>query len=117
MTVRKVDRVTHFIPPAKKMQDVEHEFVEPNPSDNFIWWLFRYRCAECKQPGQEVNEIIPRSRSKKSILIWQNRILLCRHCHEKFHHGGVTDAKIDQMKKTRKEYLLMIGRSEYVNAS
>lgn len=111
---RSVDRVTHFIPPAGKMQDVEREFVEPSPSDNFIHWLYRYRCASCKQPGQEINEIIPRSRSKKSILDWKNRILLCRSCHEKYHHGGVTDVKINDMQKTRRDYLIMVGREEYL---
>ena len=114
---RHVDRVEHFIPPARTLRPVEREFVEPNPSDSFIWWLYRYRCASCKSPGQEVNEIVPRSRSKKSILDWRNRILLCRTCHEKFHHGGVSDDKINTMRKTREEYLLMIGRSEYLNAS
>lgn len=114
---RKIDRVNHYIPPARKFGEMEKEFVEPNPSDNFIWWLYRYRCAECKQPGQEINEIIPRGRSKNSILDWTNRILLCRHCHDKFHNGGVTESKIDSMKEVRRNYLSMIGRTDYINAA
>lgn len=113
MTKTHYNRVTHYIPPATNFPAVEREFVEPNPSDNFIWWLFRYRCAECKKPGAEVNEIEPRSRSKKNIMNWENRILLCRDCHQKFHLHGVTDEKINAMKKLRIEYLRLIGRSEY----
>lgn len=113
--VEHVNRVTHFIPPAKRMQDVEREFVEPSASDHFIHWLFRYRCASCKGPGQEINEIVPRGRSKNSILDWKNRILLCRTCHEKFHHDGVTNEKIKAMQDVRKNYLTLIGRTEYLN--
>lgn len=108
-----LDRITHYIPPAK-IEPLVREFVEPNPSDHFIHWLFRYRCAECKKPGTEVNEIIPRARSKSSILDWQNRILLCRDCHTRYHLGGVSDDKINAMQKLRLAYLQMIGRGEYL---
>jgi len=110
---RTLNRVAHFIPPATKFQEVEREFVEPSASDSFIWWLYKYRCAKCKKPGQEVNEIEPRSRSKKNILDWRNRILLCRECHQEFHLHGVTLEKVDHMKSIRVEYLMMIGREEY----
>lgn len=117
MTKNHYNRVEHYIPPATKIPDLEREFVEPSASDSFIHWLFRYRCAECKMPGTEVNEIIPRARSKFSILDWTNRILLCRNCHQKFHLNGVTDDKINRMKQTRIEYLKSIGREEYLNAT
>lgn len=113
MTKTTYNRVTHYIPPTN-FNALEHEFVEPNPSDNFIWWLFRYRCAECKKPGSEINEIVPRSRSKKSITDWKNRIVLCRECHQKYHLNGVTDEKINSMKSNRVEYLQLVGRGEYV---
>lgn len=105
-------RLTHYIPPAN-LAPIIHEFVEPNPSDHFIHWLFRHRCAECKMAGQEINEIIPRSRSKTSILDWRNRVLLCRDCHHKFHLHGVTKQKIEDMQKARSEYLISIGREAY----
>lgn len=108
------NRITHYIPPEKPFPKIVQEFVEPNPSDHFIHWLFRYRCMECKRPGQEINEIIPRSRSKKSILDWRNRVVLCRECHEKFHHNGVTPDKIKEMQEHRKEYLILVGREQYV---
>jgi 5-methylcytosine-specific restriction endonuclease McrA len=107
-------RITHYIPPATKFLDLEKEFIEPNSSDSFIWFLYRYRCAECKQPGQEVNEIRLRSRSKRNIEDWKNRILLCRTCHEKFHHNGVTSDKINDMIQLRTDYLVSIGREQYV---
>lgn len=106
-------RIVHFIPPAN-LEPIQREFVEPNESDHFIHWLFRYRCMECKQPGQDVNEIIPRARSKKSIHDWKNRVVLCRNCHSKFHMNGVTDTKINIMKSMRSEFLVSIGRGEYI---
>jgi 5-methylcytosine-specific restriction endonuclease McrA len=105
--------ITHYIPPAK-IEPIVHEFVEPNPSDHFIHWLFRYRCMECHLPGQEINEIIPRSRSKHAIMNWRNRVVLCRDDHEKFHHDGVTKEKIETMQEHRKEYLISIGREKYL---
>ena len=106
--------LTHYIPPAN-LAAIVHEFVEPNPSDHFIFWLFRYRCMECKTAQQlEINEIKPRGRSKNNILDWQNRVVLCRICHEKFHHHGVTKEKIQIMTEHRAAYLKSIGREQYV---
>ena len=108
-------RILHYIPPAKDFEKVVHEFVEPNPSDHFIHFLFRYRCMICKTSKQtEINEIIPRGRSKKSIMDWRNRVVLCRTHHEEFHHGGVTNDKIKDMQEKRKEYLISIDRGQYL---
>jgi 5-methylcytosine-specific restriction endonuclease McrA len=107
-------RITHYIPPAK-FNEIEKEFVEPNPFDYFIFWLFRYRCMECKSGTQlEINEIRPRGRSKKNVLDWKNRVVLCRVCHDKFHSGGVTTGKVESMQKCREEYLMLIKREQYV---
>lgn len=89
-------------------------YIDPVPADYFIHWLFKHRCIECKKPATEINEIVPRSRSKKSILTWQNRVTLCRECHMKFHQNGVTDMKIQAMRDVRKNYLISIGREEYI---
>lgn len=107
------NRIVHFIPPAK-FAEIESEFVEPVPDDYFIWWLFRYRCMECKRPGQEINEITPRSRSKSAIMEWKNRVVLCRECHEKFHHNGVTMEKQQNMREHRISYLKSIDRLSYI---
>jgi 5-methylcytosine-specific restriction endonuclease McrA len=107
--------ITHYIPPAQRFLDLPREFVEPSPSDHFIFWLFRYRCMECRDSKNlEINEIIPRSRSKKSILDWRNRVVLCRTCHEKFHHKGVTQEKIQTMQEHRKTYLKSVDRGAYL---
>src|SRR6266511_4923355 len=103
------NRITHFIPP-ENFQKIRQEFIEPNPSDYFIHWLFRFRCMECKKSGQEINEIVPRSRSKNSIMDWRNRVVLCRMCHSAFHLMGVTETKIDIMTAKRAEYLKYVGR-------
>ena len=107
------NRITHFIPP-ENFQKLVQEFVEPNPSDHFIHWLFRYRCINCKKSGEEINEIEPRGRSKKNIMNWKNRVLLCRECHNLFHKDGVTNDKIVAMKLLREFYLISVGREKYV---
>lgn len=102
--------LTNYQPP-------EREFVEPNASDAFISWLFRYRCIVCKRPATEINEIIPRSRSKKSILDWKNRVTLCNDHHtgdNGFHHDGVTEEKIEAMQRLRVDFLKAFGREEYL---
>ena len=104
--------INHYIP--HNYAPIEHEFVEPNPSDHFIWWLFRFRCIMCKQAGQEINEILPRSRSKKAIMDWRNRVVLCRKCHSEYHDYGVTERKMFAMKIARMEYLQAVGRGDYV---
>jgi phage baseplate assembly protein W len=68
----------------------------------------------CQQPASEINEIVMRSRSKKAVMDWKNRVTLCREDHRKYHDGGVTDAKIVEMRLKRSEFLVMIGRDEYV---
>lgn len=103
----------HYIPP-RDFHPVEKEFIAPNNSDYFIWWLFKYKCIMCRRPATEINEINLRSRSKKNILDWRNRVTLCQGCHRAFHHNGVTEQKIIEMQKKRREFLVSIGRDEYV---
>lgn len=90
------------------------EFVQPDESDAFIWWLFRRRCVSCKQSATEINHIIPRSRDKSKIHDWHNKVTLCQICHEKYHSGGVTEDKIKELQDQRLSFLFMIGRSEYI---
>lgn len=105
--------IGHYIP-TKNFPQMEREFVQPVPDDYFIWWLFKRKCIMCKHPATEINEIIPRSRSKKSITNWRNRVTLCQKCHQGFHLHGVTSEKIEIMQNTRKEFLTSIDRLEYV---
>jgi hypothetical protein len=108
------NRITHYIPPAY-IAPIVHEFVEPNPSDHFIFWLFRYRCMICKQSRElEINEIVLRSRSKSAIMDWRNRVVMCRKDHTEYHHNGVSAEKVKKMQEQRKEYLISIDRRQYL---
>lgn len=91
------------------------EFVEPNPSDSFIWWLFRRRCIMCHEPATEINEIEPRSRSKKNLFEWTNRVTLCQSCHWEYHKKGTNAVNIAKMKQKREEFLVQFGREEYLS--
>lgn len=79
-----------------------------------IMWLFHDRCVMCKEKADEINEIIPRARTKQAILDWRNRVALCNPCHSKFHRNGVTLQKQRIMLRKRKEFLISVGRGEYV---
>ena len=106
--------LTHYIPP-RDFQPLEQEFVVPVADDYFIWWLFKRKCVMCRRPATEINEIIPRGRSKYSIEDWRNRVTLCHLCHNEFHHNGVTKSKIETMQEKRKQFLISIDRELYVN--
>lgn len=106
---------THYVPP-RNFDEMEREFIEPVPDDYFIWWLFRRRCVMCSKSATEINEIVPRGRSKKSIKDWTNRVTLCHECHRDFHHKGVTKGKIKAMQTKRIEVLKSTGREEYLGS-
>lgn len=82
--------------------------------DAFIYWLFNGRCIVCNQSAEEINEIIPRSRSKHAVEDWRNRVSMCKKHHEEYHHDGVSDEKLKALQETRREYLIAIGRGRYV---
>ena len=91
------------------------EFVEPNATDHFIYWLFRFRCVSCRKTATEINEIVPRSRSKKSISTWDNRVPMCKECHGEYHRKGVNDKAVTDLKQMRHDFLMSMGREEYAN--
>lgn len=101
--------VTKFNPPILR------EFVAPDESDVFIWWLFKRRCVSCKQSATEINHIVPRSRDASRIHDWRNKVTHCNSCHTKYHGGGVTDEKIKELQDQRISFLSMIGRTEYMD--
>lgn len=98
-------------------QPFKAEFVIPVADDYFIWWLFRYKCVMCKQSATEINEIIPRGRTKTAIKDWRNRVTLCRNCHTTYHANGVTPEKIAKMQKARVDTLTILGREAYINGT
>lgn len=91
------------------------EFVVPNASDSFIWWLFKHLCVVCHKPATEINEIVPRSRSKESILNWENRVTMCRECHGEYHRHGVNFGTQEELFFKRQEALKLFGREEYID--
>lgn len=93
---------------------IPREFIQPSPSDSFIHWLFKGRCISCNTVATEINEIVPRSRSKRAVMMWTNRVTLCQTCHRTYHDGGVTDAKMTEMREKREAFLKRIGREEYI---
>ena len=82
-------------------------------SREFIVQLFRGRCLICFRPGTDVNEIIPRSRGGDSLR-WQNKVLMCHSDHDKYHQHGVNEQAIEQLQERRIEYLIAIGREDYL---
>lgn len=94
---------------------IEREFIEPNSSDYFIWWLFRNKCVACHKQATEINEIVPRSRSKQSVLDWKNRVTMCRECHNDYHKHGVNSKTQAELQTKRYNFLLMIGRQAYAD--
>lgn len=79
-----------------------------------IFWLFCDRCVMCKEAATEVNEIVPRARTKQATLDWHNQVTLCHKCHTEFHHDGVTRAKQKVMLLKRKEFLQSMGRENFI---
>jgi hypothetical protein len=93
------------------------EFVEPVADDYFIWWLFRSRCVMCHKSASEINEILPRGRSKKNLYDWKNRVTLCHECHMEYHKHGVTSEKIADMQVKRENFLLTFDREAYATVN
>jgi 5-methylcytosine-specific restriction endonuclease McrA len=88
---------------------------QPEASDEFIWWLFRNRCLVCGHLASEINEIIPRSRGPESLSDWKNRVTMCREDHNEYHRHGVSEDAIKKLQEQRIEFLIAIGRGEYVD--
>lgn len=101
-----------YLPPTHPVSI--KEFVEPVATDSFIWWLFRFRCVCCHQPATEINEIIPRSRSKKSIEDWENRVTMCTSCHREYHNKGVNNRTMNELRQKRVDFLKAFDREEYL---
>jgi hypothetical protein len=81
--------------------------IEEKSDDARIMKLFRGRCVvNVAHRATEINEIIPRSRSKNAITMRGNRVPMCRSCHGIYHWGGVTPEKMEilvEMAKIRLE--------------
>ena len=90
------------------------EVLNAQQSRTFIGWLFNNRCIMCKKSASEINEIIPRARTRYAVTDWKNRVPLCRSCHEKYHKNGVTFNKIAEMITKRKAFLTSTHREQFI---
>lgn len=96
--------------PDNVMEALRKEF-DPRAS---IVWLFRGRCVICGEEGTEVNEIVPRARTRGAIQDWRNQVLMCHDHHTEYHQNGVTQAKISRLTMQRVRFLIQIGRENFV---
>jgi hypothetical protein len=83
-------------------------------AEMFIVWLFNGRCVVCKKSGSEINEIVPRSRSRQSIKDWRNRVLMCHECHVEYHKNGVSIDRMLDLRDIRKKFLISVGKVDYI---
>lgn len=58
-----------------------------------IMKLFRGRCVGCYGTAEQVHELITRARTKNALTIKNNRVPLCRSCHDRAHFNGYTEDK------------------------
>lgn len=89
-------------------------YCELYNSRDAVMWLYHDRCVDCGEQATEVNEIIPRARTKQAILDYHNQVALCHKHHAEYHQNGVTDEKIAEMRRMREEFLIACGREDYI---
>lgn len=93
--------------------EIMKSYAELHGERDAIFWLFHDRCVMCGQKAEEVNEIIPRARSKNWNR-WRNKVTLCHLHHTEFHHNGVTEHKQEELLESRAHFLMSVGRAKYI---
>lgn len=83
-------------------------------SHDAVMWLFHNRCVVCGEKATEVNEIIPRARTKEAIDDYHNQVALCHKDHMEYHRNGVTEEKMKEMRLARETFLIACGREDYI---
>lgn len=79
---------------------------EEKEDDTRIYTLFRGRCVGCFGTATQIHELITRARSKHAITLKNNRVPLCRTCHERAHFNGYTEDKQTFLKNRAIELLI-----------
>jgi 5-methylcytosine-specific restriction endonuclease McrA len=79
---------------------------EEKADDIRIFTLFRGRCVACFGVGTEIHELITRARTKQALTLKNNRVPLCRSCHNKAHSNGYTEVDQDFLKNRAIELLI-----------
>lgn len=99
------------MPKQGRQQRIEDEILAKRD----VLRVFGHRCAvaKCGVHTDVVHEIIPRSRGKKS-LIFQNRMAICVEHHDREHRFGASPERIKMLQEDRKNYLISIGKGEFV---
>ena len=82
--------------------------------ENFIKWLFRYRCVGLDDPCHKQASDISHIETGHDNSDWRKIVLHCRECHNEYHRRGVSDEAIGKLTERRAEYLEVIGRFEYI---
>jgi len=82
--------------------------------DNFIRWLFRYRCVGLDEPCHKEARDVSHIQTGHDNSDWREIVLHCTQCHHDYHDNGVSDEAIKKLKERRAEYLETIGREEYI---
>lgn len=79
---------------------------EEKDDDKRIYTLFRGRCVGCFGAASEIHELITRARSKQALTLKNNRVPLCRSCHNKAHSNGYTEIDEDFLRNRAIELLI-----------
>lgn len=93
--------------------EIMKSYAELYSERDAIFWLFHDRCVMCGQKAEEVNEIVPRARTRHAKQ-WRNQVTLCHSCHQEYHHNGVTHEKQSDLFGKRESFLVTIGREQYI---
>ncbi len=102
------------IPAQPNLRSKPTDMIEPQ-TDLAIFRLFGWRCVQCNvRMATELNHIVPRSRDKTKINDWRNKVPMCHWCHTEYHNGGVSQEKVELLKRRRIEVLCAMHKENYV---
>jgi len=86
-------------------------FMNLSPENFEFLKKFNFRCILCLTPCQNIHHIIPRSKAVKNYDREENKVPLCRDCHEKIHKIGAAnnmevlrywrDKRLEQLRNFR----------------
>ena len=79
---------------------------EEKVDDFRIFTLFRGRCVGCFGTATQIHELITRARTKNALLLKNNRVPVCRSCHERAHFDGYTEDKQTFLKNRAIDLLI-----------
>lgn len=69
---------------------------------------FGNRCVRCGKPEPTIHEIVPRSLNPSNWKQPENRIALCRYCHDYAHHRGTRHVR-SELQSLRNKFIEFHG--------